>query len=139
MSFDAYIQRADDYITKQIHKYEQQKRGRRSPPRANGVAIPEARPHKAVNTLNHPPLPWYHTDGPKSSILAVKNGITSTDRRGEVNGTHHPTHRRAHQRFSLMPQCPVHITSTPEKTRTEHGQIRTRNALRLAQVSMDNI
>ena len=36
MSFDAYIQRADDYITKQIHKYEQQKRGRGSPPRANG-------------------------------------------------------------------------------------------------------
>lgn len=36
MAFEAYIQRADDYITKQIHKFEQQKRGNRSPPRANG-------------------------------------------------------------------------------------------------------
>jgi hypothetical protein len=36
MSFETYIQRADDYITKQIHKFEQQKRGRRSPPRSNG-------------------------------------------------------------------------------------------------------
>ncbi|KNG50882.1 hypothetical protein TW65_01860 [Stemphylium lycopersici] len=36
MSFEAYIQRADNYITKQIHKFEQQKRGNRSPPRANG-------------------------------------------------------------------------------------------------------
>ncbi|EDU45139.1 WW/Rsp5/WWP [Pyrenophora tritici-repentis] len=46
MSFDAYIQRADDYITKQIHKYEQQKRGRRSPPRANGYQqMPPQGPH----------------------------------------------------------------------------------------------
>ncbi|CAN9148766.1 unnamed protein product [Alternaria alternata] len=37
MSFETYIQRADDYITKQIHKFEQQKRGgNRSPPRAKG-------------------------------------------------------------------------------------------------------
>ncbi|USP78861.1 hypothetical protein yc1106_06135 [Curvularia clavata] len=36
MSFDAYLQRADDYILKQIQKFEQQKRGNRSPPRANG-------------------------------------------------------------------------------------------------------
>jgi hypothetical protein len=36
MAFDAYLQRADDYITKQIQKFEQQKRGNRSPPRANG-------------------------------------------------------------------------------------------------------
>ncbi|RMZ67597.1 WW domain [Pyrenophora seminiperda CCB06] len=36
-SFDAYIQRADDYITKQIHKYEKQRQGKGSaPPRANG-------------------------------------------------------------------------------------------------------
>ncbi|KAI4632289.1 uncharacterized protein J4E87_001761 [Alternaria ethzedia] len=36
MSFETYIQRADNYITKQIHKFEQQRRGTRSPPRANG-------------------------------------------------------------------------------------------------------
>ncbi|KAE8838390.1 hypothetical protein PTNB73_03594 [Pyrenophora teres f. teres] len=139
MSFDAYIQRADDYITKQIHKYEQQKRGRRSPPRANGVAIPEARTHKVVNILNHPPPPWYHTDGPKSLILAAKDGITSTDRREEVNGTHRPTHRRAQQPFSLTRRCPVHITFILEQTRTEHGQILSRSAPPLALVSMDNI
>lgn len=36
MAFDAYLQRADDYILKQIHKFEQQKRGNKSPPRAHG-------------------------------------------------------------------------------------------------------
>jgi hypothetical protein len=35
MSFETYIQRADNYITKQIHKFEQQRRGTRSPPRAS--------------------------------------------------------------------------------------------------------
>ncbi|CAA9962694.1 WW multi-domain protein [Pyrenophora teres f. maculata] len=103
------------------------------------VAIPEARTHKVVNILNHPPPPWYHTDGPKSSILAAKDGITSTDRREEVNGTHRPTHRRAQQPFSLTRQCPVHITFILEQTRTEHGQILSRSAPPLALVSMDNI
>jgi hypothetical protein len=42
--FNAYVQQADDFITKQIHKFEQQKRGNRSPPRALGytpMPVPE--------------------------------------------------------------------------------------------------
>lgn len=39
MSLGTYIQYADDYITKQIHKFQQQKRGNSSPPRANGYQL----------------------------------------------------------------------------------------------------
>jgi hypothetical protein len=35
-TFTTYFQQADNFITKQIEKFEQQKRGNRSPPRANG-------------------------------------------------------------------------------------------------------
>jgi hypothetical protein len=35
-TFNTYIQQADDFITKQIHKFEQQKRGNGSPPHAYG-------------------------------------------------------------------------------------------------------
>lgn len=55
MSFDAYLQRADDYITKQIHKYEQQKRGRGSPPRANGYRqMPPQAPHHSQQPSQGP-------------------------------------------------------------------------------------
>ena len=35
-TFTTYVQQADNFITKQIQKFEQQKRGNKSPPRANG-------------------------------------------------------------------------------------------------------
>ena len=51
MAFDAYLQRADDYITKQIQKFEQQKRGNRSPPRANGYhQMSQSRQHGCMSS-----------------------------------------------------------------------------------------
>ncbi|KAF1940990.1 hypothetical protein EJ02DRAFT_211915 [Clathrospora elynae] len=69
MSFDAYIQRADQYITKKIHKFEQQKRGNRSPPRANGYSqMPSQSSHSSHSVHDYlqgpsschtPPLQLY--------------------------------------------------------------------------------
>lgn len=70
MAFDAYIQRADDYITRQINKFEQQKRGNKlPPPRPNGYEqVPplggfQGRPTQSNNQYPPPPAGNVLPDG----------------------------------------------------------------------------
>jgi hypothetical protein len=59
-SFNTYIQQADNFITKQIHKFEQQKHENRSPPRAYGYnQMPQYPSRTSRDSYGRPPSQGY--------------------------------------------------------------------------------
>jgi hypothetical protein len=59
-TFITYIQQADDFITKQIHNLEQQKRGNGSPPRAYGYCqMPQYPSRPSQDSSTRPPSQGY--------------------------------------------------------------------------------
>ena len=86
-TFTTYIQQADDFITKQIHKFEQQKRGNRSPPRANGYNQMENYPSRPSQDSYGRPLSHgsqhYGTKRPPAGPMAPPGWNQEYDARSQ--------------------------------------------------------